>query len=306
MNRSRLVCRVPSCTIAALPNFRCSECLLLFINGETAGTHVDKQDKSTDDGQCLKEVVFKEVPLWMGGVDAPPVVGEHIEDAQNDNEEDSRPFGFETNSDHAAGGETKERNEHPCNAPCTLDDESEEQEDQEDTAGKQEVFLAVIFTDRRKPSEELLSRDHRFAENHDESTDDAQVAEEEVEVEDEAVSKTLNNNYSEETTDSVFCEALRYDGTRSDKHGNDVHEQEEMRNAPREVSVSLEIPDLVIPLGHNSQCILQESDNDQKTADGRQMGFQRLRVDFDIIFDTLAENSQFFDRVIGVGRSVTC
>ena len=81
------------------------------------------------------------------------------------------------------------------------------------------LFLAVIFTDRRKPSEELLSRDHRFAENHDESTDDAQVAEEEVEVEDEAVSKTLNNNYSEETTDSVFCEALRYDGTRSDKHG---------------------------------------------------------------------------------------
>lgn len=96
-----------------------------------------------------------------------------------------------------------------------------------------------------------------------------------------------------------------------------------MRNAPWKVSVSentnlfsfvtqltpnpsspLQIPDLVIPLGHNSQGILQESHNNQETTNGRQMGFQGLRVDCDIVFDSLAESSQFFDRVVGIRGSV--
>jgi len=79
-----------------------------------------------------------------------------------------------------------------------------------------------------------------------------------------------------------------------------------VRYAPWEMSVSLQIPDLVIPLGRDSQRILQEGHDDQETTNGRQMGFQRLGVDLDIVFDVLAESAQLFDRVVGVGGSVAC
>jgi len=204
---------------------------------------------------------------------APPVVGEYIEDAQNDNEEGSGPLGFKANSNHAAGSETEERNKYPCDAPRSLDYESKKQENEENTACEQEVFLAVIFTDGRESREELFSRDHRFTEDHDESTDYTQVSKEKVEVEDEPVSKALNDDYGKETTDRVFGVALGYDGSGRGKHGNNVHEQENVRHAPREVSVFSQIPDLVTPLGYNSQRIFQESHNDQETTNGWQMGF---------------------------------
>lgn len=73
-----------------------------------------------------------------------------------------------------------------------------------------------------------------------------------------------------------------------------------------QASSLLQIPDLVRPLGYDSQRILQERHNDQETTNGRQMGFQGLRVDLNIVFDRLAESSQFFDRVVGVGGSVAC
>jgi len=189
-------------------------------------------------------------------VHAPPVVNEHVEDTQNHHEEDGGPLGFEADGDHPAGSETEKGDNHSCDAPCALDAESEEQEDEEDTASEQEIFFAVGFTDRRETSEEFPSRDHRFTEDHDKSADDAQVAEEEIEVENEAISKALNDDYTEETTNSIFSVALRYDGTRTGKHGENVHEQEKVRDAPWEVSVFLQIPDLVTPLGRDSQRIL--------------------------------------------------
>lgn len=75
----------------------------------------------------------------MGRVHAPPVVGEDVEYAENDNKEDGRPFGFETNSDHSACGETEKRDEYSGKVPFTLEDKTEEQEDKEDTSGEQEA-----------------------------------------------------------------------------------------------------------------------------------------------------------------------
>jgi len=237
---------------------------------------------------------------------APPVVNKHVEHAQNHHEEDGGPLGFEADGYHPAGTETEKGDDHSCDAPCALDAEPEEQEDEEDTASEQEIFFAISFTDRREASKELPSRDHRFTENHDESTDDAQITEEEIEVEDEAITEALDDDYTEETTYSILGVALRYNGTGSDKHGEDVQKQEKVRYAPWEMSVFLQIPDLVIPLGRDSQRILQEGHDDQETTNGRQMGFQRLGVDLDIVFNVLAESPQLFDRVVRVGGSVAC
>jgi hypothetical protein len=69
--------------------------------------------------------------------------------------------------------------------------------------------------------------------------------------------------------------------------------------------VFLKIPDLVAPLGDDSQRILQEGDDDEKPANRRQVGSQRLRVNVNVLLDRPPERLDFFHGIIGVGSSVT-
>jgi hypothetical protein len=76
----------------------------------------------------------------MCRVHAPPVVGKHVEYAQDKYEECSRPFGLETDGDHNASGETENGNENTNDTPLSLEDESEEKEDKQYTASKKEAI----------------------------------------------------------------------------------------------------------------------------------------------------------------------
>lgn len=49
--------------------------------------------------------------------------------------------------------------------------------------------------------------------------DDAQITREEIRIEDEAVSKALNDNHGEKTCDNVFRITLRDDGAGASGHG---------------------------------------------------------------------------------------
>jgi len=129
---------------------------------------------------------------------------------KNNDEEDGRPLGFKADSYHDAGGKTEQRDNHSGDAPLALDDESKEQEDKEHSTGKQEVFFAVSFTHGRESSEEFLPCNHCLAEDHDETANNAQIAKEEVEIENETVTETLNNDYTEETSHSILSIAFRY------------------------------------------------------------------------------------------------
>lgn len=66
----------------------------------------------------------------------------------------------------------------------------------------------------------------------------------------------------------------------------------------------LQVPNLITPLRHNPQCILQERNHNQETTNCRQMGFQRLRINLDVVLYRLAERSELLERVVGVGGSV--
>lgn len=66
----------------------------------------------------------------------------------------------------------------------------------------------------------------------------------------------------------------------------------------------LQVPDLITPLGENSERVLQESNHNQETPNCRQVRFQGLRVDFDIILDRFAESAKLLKRVFGVSRTV--
>jgi len=70
---------------------------------------------------------------------APPVVGEHVEHAQEEDEESSRPLRFEADSNHTARSQTNDRHKHSSNAPLSLNHESQKEEDEQDPTGKKEA-----------------------------------------------------------------------------------------------------------------------------------------------------------------------
>jgi len=127
---------------------------------------------------------------------APPVVSEHVEDGKHDDKEDSGPFGFETDSHEDTGGETEDGNEDTGEAPLTLEDKSDEEEDKEHASRKLEVFTPVAFTDGGQSGKSGFFVGHRVGEDHEETTDDGKIAEEKVEVEDETVAETLEDDDS--------------------------------------------------------------------------------------------------------------
>jgi len=135
---------------------------------------------------------------------APPGVSEHVEDGKHDDKEDASPFGFEADCDEDAGGETKDRNEDTGKAPRALEDESDEEENEEHASRQLEVFTPVAFADGGQSGKGGFFVGHGVGEDHEETTDDGEIAEEEVEVEDETVAETLEDDDSKESKDGVF------------------------------------------------------------------------------------------------------
>ena len=61
---------------------------------------------------------------------APPIVGEHVEHAQDEHEESRRPLGLEPDRNHTARTQTYDRHKHSPDAPLPLNDESQKEEDE--------------------------------------------------------------------------------------------------------------------------------------------------------------------------------
>lgn len=76
----------------------------------------------------------------MCGRNAPPVVGKAVENAEHNNEEGGGPFGFETDCNHDASTQTKDRHEETGYCPFSLDDETEEEEDEKHATGQEEAW----------------------------------------------------------------------------------------------------------------------------------------------------------------------
>ena len=175
----------------------------------------------------------------MCAVDAPPVVDEYVEGAQDDHQEDGGPPRFESDSNHAARPEADERHEHAHKTPLSPEHESDEQEDKQDAAREQEaakhrisgiqqhcgreytLFLAICLTQRRKASEQSPASIHSVTEDHEETADYGQIAKEEVEVEDQSIANRLHDDHRQETAHRILCVFLRDDRGRTGHH--DLH-----------------------------------------------------------------------------------
>lgn len=82
------------------------------------------------------------------GFHTPPVVGENVEDAQNNDQERSGPLGLETNRNHGASDKTNYGNQKAHKAPLTLNDETKEEENQENATSKQNTSCKIRFRTR--------------------------------------------------------------------------------------------------------------------------------------------------------------
>ena len=174
-------------------------------------------------------------------MNAPPVICKHVEHAQDKDEESGRPLGLESNSNHPARTQPDDRHKHSSDAPLSLDDESQKEEDEQDATGEKEasdpvrnypidaesvifssLFLPVVLADGWKSGKRSSSCDHRVTKDHEQSTDDTQVAQEEIKVEDEAVTESLHDDNPEKSAGSKFRVFLGDDGSGAGKHSLNV------------------------------------------------------------------------------------
>lgn len=72
----------------------------------------------------------------------PPVVDKDIGDAQDSDQQTGTPLGLEPDGDHDAGGESEKRDDGSEQGEFTLEGESDEKEDEEDSSSELEADLA--------------------------------------------------------------------------------------------------------------------------------------------------------------------
>jgi hypothetical protein len=81
----------------------------------------------------------------------------------------------------------------------------------ERTNDSNSLLPAIVVTECRETSKCTLASDHRVGEDHQQATHNREVAEEEVDVEDESVAETLNEDDTQETSHRNFRVPLHDD-----------------------------------------------------------------------------------------------
>lgn len=167
---------------------------------------------------CMRNYALQEVARGVRVCNRPPVVDDDVKEREDNNERPTGPLGLEPNSNHRTGAEAEHAHYRASDAPCPLEDKAEEEEDEEDATGKQEVLPAVVLAERGQTGKACVARDHAFREDHEETTDDREIAQEEVEVEDETVAEALSNHDTDKTGDREFGVAFCDDRARRRHH----------------------------------------------------------------------------------------
>jgi hypothetical protein len=276
--------------------------LLLLVNAELAWAAVDEEKESTDDGQDLEEVVLGKVLVGVVLVESPEVVDQQVENAQNNNEQSGAVLGLESNDNHDAGDAAKRRDNDAPKRPLATEDKSNEEEDQEDTASQLEVHLAILLVDLGETCKDLSLANPRIRQDHDQATNDREVSEEEVEIEDETVTKSLSDDNAHETGDGVVGVLSDDDQGGAGEHGDDVDKQEQVGDAGGNVAVVLQVKQLIGPLGDDTESIFKEGDDNQETANGREIGLDRLADGVERILNLAGIGTNLLEKALALLR----
>lgn len=180
------------------------ESLLLLVHAHTTGSDGDEEQETTHDRQGLEKVVLEEILLHVGVIDRPPVVDHNVEDGQEQDQEHGRPLGLESNSDHDTGGKANNRGNDARQRPRTVEGESNKQKDEKNSSSELEVGPLVVLSNRGQAGKELATLVQRVRHDHQETTNDREVAEEEAGVKDQSVAQCLCHDNTKEGGRGVF------------------------------------------------------------------------------------------------------
>lgn len=163
---------------------------------------------------------------------SPEVVHEDVEHAEKHNEDDGAPLGLESNDHHDAGNESEQADQDAPEGPLAREDESDEQEDEENTTSELEVHLAVLLVKLGETGRDKFLANPRIRKDHEKTADHTQVAQEEVQIENQSVSESLSYDNTQESSDGIVAVLPCDNEDRAGSHGDDVGDQEKMRDAP--------------------------------------------------------------------------
>lgn len=164
---------------------------------------------------------------------SPEVVHKQVEDAQNDDQHDGAPLCLESYHNHDASNQTKDADGYPPEAPVTSKDEANKEENKQDSTRELEIHFTVLLVNLRQTGGCELLAHPAVGQDHEQSAHDGEVAQEEVEVEDEPVAKSLHNDNANQTADGIVCVFAADDQRGAADHGNDIGYEEEMGYAAR-------------------------------------------------------------------------
>jgi len=164
----------------------------------------------------------------------PEVVHENVEHAEKHDENDSAPLGLESDDHHDAGNESEQADYDTPEGPLAREDESDEQEDKKNATSELEVHLAVLLVKLRETGRNKPLANPGIRKDHEKTTDHTQVAQEEVQVKDQSVTKGLGHDNPQESSNGIFAVLPCDNEDRASGHGNDVGDQEKMCDAPRD------------------------------------------------------------------------
>lgn len=154
----------------------------------------------------------------------PEVVDQQVEHTEDDHQHDRTELCLEPNHNHHAGHKSKQAHNHPPDPPLPCENEPDEQEYQQHPARELEVHFTILLIHLWQPSWCEPLADPAVRQHHQKPAHDAEIAEEEVEVEDEAVPEGLGDDYAEETEDGVFAMFPDDHESGTGHHGENVDE----------------------------------------------------------------------------------
>ena len=122
----------------------------------------------------------------------PEVVDQQIEYTQYHHQQDRAPLCLKPHHNHHTRHQPKQTDQYPRKPPVPTPYETHKQQDQQNPASKLDILFSVFLCGQGQACRSELLADPAVAENHEETAHYAEVAEEEVEVENEAIPKSLS------------------------------------------------------------------------------------------------------------------
>lgn len=163
----------------------------------------------------------------------PEVVHQNVENTQDHHEHNGAPLRLESHDHHDAGYETDDNDYHTTEAPFASKHKSNEQENEKYSASQLKVHFSVLLIQCGQPCWGKLLPNPAVGQHHYEAAHDRQVAQEEVDVEDQPIPEGLCDYNANETTNGIFGVFASDDEDGGDGHGENIDQEEQVVDAPR-------------------------------------------------------------------------